>query len=449
MADSFEDDVAGNCSITFSQEKLMKVADSISNWVPIELIKKQPCATVEETTKYRCRCAFQIVWIDSVMHYAIRRNHSPVKIDSFPVANQRIQSVMSGLLSNVHERGEDFSTIRQNLTSVSFSTAWKDSNDADCRLTLFYHTENQNSINWKIEASILRRALRITQITGRSYRNVLLAVDEQDALIRDNIWLFPLDNKWKVSLTNPSLLLEKGITSCVKKISYEKPEGAFCHPNANAMCCALEWLIQRIDYIHQRNVARYNRRSRLLELYCGFGAHTVALRQTNILEAIIAVELDDRLVDACRRNFKINRCTDGNLNETETLLKIISADAGIWANKFVNNLQKSVDFPSADFDVLLVDPPRQGLDENVCRMANSGSFRDLLYISCGRDALARDLNRLFCSFEVVDCKLIDLFPNTNAVESLVHLCRKERIITGTRATEVSQGIETCIFNNDT
>ena len=106
---------------------------------------------------------------------------------------------------------------------------------------------------------------------------------------------------------------------------------------------------------------------------------------------------------------------------TTTTVEIVLADAAVWARDYSSASGSSI----ADFDILLVDPPRQGLDERVCRMAIEGSFQHFLYISCGRDALVRDLDLLSNDFEVVDCTLLDLFPQTDAVESLVHLQRRK------------------------
>jgi tRNA/tmRNA/rRNA uracil-C5-methylase (TrmA/RlmC/RlmD family) len=94
-----------------------------------------------------------------------------------------------------------------------------------------------------------------------------------------------------------------------------------------------------------------------------------------------------------------------------------------------------------DFDILLVDPPRQGLDPIVCNMIlqQHHSFSHILYISCGHDALLRDLDRLCCgeyinnnnnnnnnnsSYRVVDCVLLDLFPGTFSIETLIHLKKR-------------------------
>ena len=415
--------------VNFSREKLLRGAESLRDWVTEATLEQQPCETVAETINYRCKCSFQIIWIESVLHYAVRQNQMPVIIDAFPIANRRIQSVMTLLQATLNDKQDDFHIIRRFLTSVSFSSAWRDACDSDCFVTLFYDNRIKDEIGWTDETSRLHTILAVTQVSGRSRKQLLRASKNADTMVRDTLWLVKCFKIWRVFLTDPTQLDEFKWNKWIRTVNYEKPEGAFFHPNATAMCTALEWLIQRVDYIHQCNLESCHRRSRLLELYCGCGAHTVALMQTNILESIVAVELDQRLVDACQRNVRINIGANASTTETETVVHVVSDDAGVWAKTFAHSatgIQSDTSDPlkTNRFDILLVDPPRQGLDENVCRMVNFGSFKDLLYVSCGKDALIRDLNRLTCHFHVLNCKLIDLFPRTDAVESLMHLRRK-------------------------
>jgi len=75
--------------------------------------------------------------------------------------------------------------------------------------------------------------------------------------------------------------------------------------------------------------------------------------------------------------------------------------------------------------VLLVDPPRQGLDIKVCEMANQVlDISHILYVSCGREALLRDVKQLQPSFSPVSSLILDLFPRTDSVETLVHFERR-------------------------
>jgi tRNA/tmRNA/rRNA uracil-C5-methylase (TrmA/RlmC/RlmD family) len=163
-------------------------------------------------------------------------------------------------------------------------------------------------------------------------------------------------------------------------------------------------------------------------MYCGCGAHTVALAKTGLLKQVLAVELDPRLVLACKRNIQ--------LNELESLASVQQGDAGQWAGKEFRRRRRqqneNIDTPQSSghmYDILLVDPPRAGLDDQVCQMAlkaDTGNFQDFLYISCGHEALLRDLERLSPAYKVIECAQMDLFPRTNSIETLVHLQRLAR-----------------------
>ncbi len=75
-------------------------------------------------------------------------------------------------------------------------------------------------------------------------------------------------------------------------------------------------------------------------------------------------------------------------------------------------------------DLAVVDPPRSGLGERVARMlANLGGPR-LTYVSCDPATLARDLVPLLAGgYRVEQAHLVDLFPQTYHLESVVHLVR--------------------------
>lgn len=156
------------------------------------------------------------------------------------------------------------------------------------------------------------------------------------------------------------------------------------------------------------------------------------LARSGLLSGIVAVELDERLVDSCRRNCELNNCLEGAAgddgtrnDDVRTLVRVVKGDATEWAAKTLRGRRQS---DESNFDVLLVDPPRAGLSSTVIDMALKGTFEHVVYVSCGRRALLRDLTALCGNddgFDVVDLAVIDLFPGTDAVESLVHLRRRE------------------------
>ena len=209
------------------------------------------------------------------------------------------------------------------------------------------------------------------------------------------------------------------------------------------MISSLHWILKSISKIALKggddtNTPSTNKSSRtkprMLEMYCGCGAHTIPLAKSNLLFEIVAVERDDRLVNACRNNCRLNNCIDeqygtcNNDGNERALVKVFKGDATEWAAKTLRGRCKQ-DEKADQFDILLVDPPRDGLSATVCDMAMNGTFAHIIYVSCGKRALLRDLT-ILCgktgSFDVVDLAVIDLFPGTPSVETLVHLKRRQK-----------------------
>lgn len=75
-------------------------------------------------------------------------------------------------------------------------------------------------------------------------------------------------------------------------------------------------------------------------------------------------------------------------------------------------------------DLVVVDPPRSGLGEDVVKnLVSLGSPR-LVYVSCDPATLARDLAGLLgAGYRVQDAHLVDLFPQTYHLESVLQLVR--------------------------
>uniref|UniRef100_A0A7R9WTL7 Uncharacterized protein n=1 Tax=Craspedostauros australis TaxID=1486917 RepID=A0A7R9WTL7_9STRA len=403
--------------VAHSKSKLDGAYDDLRALTTVRLY---PCLTNAESLAYRCRCSFQIV---DPFAYAMRHNREPVKLNSdvFPIGTRRIQRAMRGFLQHV----ASYDAMKQHLRGVKFSSSWYDGDDADCIMTLIYDNR-VDAARWIEEACQARQMLGLRQINGRS-KGVLLTTaaenEGSEAIIRDRVRIVRANDDvggWEATVESPFVTTP---AQSPQDIWYEKPETAFYHPNGNAMKKALGWMLNRLEHIasiptaSDNNAAPTERpRIRLLEMYCGCGAHTMALAKSDLLSEIVAIEMDQRLVQACERNIVLNDLSD--------VVHVRKEDAGKWARRFISKMQKYGAADEQGFDVLLVDPPRMGLDALVCKMAKQGGFQHFLYISCGRKALLRDLELLSDTFEVADCVVMDLFPRLDAVETLVHLKRK-------------------------
>ena len=72
----------------------------------------------------------------------------------------------------------------------------------------------------------------------------------------------------------------------------------------------------------------------------------------------------------------------------------------------------------------MADPPRAGLGERVTReLVKLGATR-LLYVSCDPATLGRDLKSLLAGgYQIAKMHLVDLFPQTFHIETVVELAR--------------------------
>lgn len=78
------------------------------------------------------------------------------------------------------------------------------------------------------------------------------------------------------------------------------------------------------------------------------------------------------------------------------------------------------------WDTVIVDPPRAGLGIRVARLLRRVRSEKIVYVSCNPFSLARDL-KVICegNWAVAGVQPVDMFPQTDHVETVVELCRKE------------------------
>ena len=109
--------------------------------------------------------------------------------------------------------------------------------------------------------------------------------------------------------------------------------------------------------------------------------------------------------------------------------KVNSAINGIENTTFYAGDMKDV--LSMDFilahgtpDVMIVDPPRAGMHEDVVHTILSAAPKRIVYVSCNSATQARDINMLDADYKVTKMQPVDMFPHTHHVESVVCLERR-------------------------
>ena len=109
------------------------------------------------------------------------------------------------------------------------------------------------------------------------------------------------------------------------------------------------------------------------------------------------------------------KAAEYNLRNASAAVTLIAQDA---AKALPGVLAQGV----AGETILILDPPRRGLDRRVLRAIQAARPAEMIYVSCAADTLARDLAELTSGdYAVQSARLSDMFPRTPYFESVTHL----------------------------
>ena len=75
-------------------------------------------------------------------------------------------------------------------------------------------------------------------------------------------------------------------------------------------------------------------------------------------------------------------------------------------------------------DVMIIDPPRAGMHQDVVNVILNAEPKRMVYVSCNPATQARDLQLLDAKYKVVEIQPVDMFPHTQHVENVVALERR-------------------------
>ena len=136
----------------------------------------------------------------------------------------------------------------------------------------------------------------------------------------------------------------------------------------------------------------------VFDLYCGIG--TISLFMARYAKKVYGIEIVNEAVKDAIENAKMN-----NIENTE----FIAGDA----EKVLDNLIKERKiFP----DIVMVDPPRRGLDNVSIQNILNIRPKKIVYISCNPATLMRDLKFFEEEYDIKSIKPVDMFPFTSHVE---------------------------------
>ena len=147
----------------------------------------------------------------------------------------------------------------------------------------------------------------------------------------------------------------------------------------------------------------------VFDLYCGIG--TISLFMAKHAKMVYGVEIVKEAIDDAKENARINNITN---------TQFIAGDTEVVLDDLINN--KNI-IP----DVVMVDPPRKGLDKKSIENILKIKPKRVVYISCNPASLVRDLAKFEGEYCVFDIQPVDMFPFTSHVECVTVLSLKENV----------------------
>ena len=147
----------------------------------------------------------------------------------------------------------------------------------------------------------------------------------------------------------------------------------------------------------------------VFDLYCGIG--TISIFASKYAKKVYGIEIVEDAIKDANVNAKLN-----HIENTE----FIAGDTEVILTDLLSN-KKIIP------DVVIVDPPRRGLDDTTINNIIKIKPKKVTYISCNPATLVRDLSKLEDTYKIEIIKPVDMFPFTSHVECVAVLELKKSI----------------------
>ena len=156
-------------------------------------------------------------------------------------------------------------------------------------------------------------------------------------------------------------------------------------------------------YAIVRDFAELTGNETVYDLYTGTG--TIACFIARKAGKVIGIEYIPEAIEDAKINAALN-----NLNNIH-----------FFAGDMKNLLTPQFIAEHGKPDIIITDPPRTGMHDDVTDTILAASPKRIIYVSCNSATQARDLNRLSIRYRVSKVQPVDMFPHTHHVENVALL----------------------------
>ncbi|GCF92357.1 23S rRNA (uracil-5-)-methyltransferase RumA [Enterococcus florum] len=190
---------------------------------------------------------------------------------------------------------------------------------------------------------------------------------------------------------------KNSISEKINQVAFELSPRAFFQLNPTQTKILYQEAIKALDATNDKTI---------VDAYCGVG--TIGLSLANQVREVRGMDIIPQAIEDAKKNAK-------KLGITNTHYEKGTAE------ELLPKWLKEGFAP----DVIIVDPPRTGLDDKLLQTIIQQPSQQMVYISCNVSTLARDLVSLSKIYQVDYLQSVDMFPQTARCEVVVKLSKKE------------------------
>lgn len=148
-------------------------------------------------------------------------------------------------------------------------------------------------------------------------------------------------------------------------------------------------------------LGKLSKTDKVIDLYCGVG--TISLAAAKYVDHVTGFELVENAVKDAFKNMELNNLSNCDFFSGD-LMKVVG--------------ERSI-FTEKEYDVIITDPPRDGMHPKVVRSMINAKIPKIIYISCNPSTFARDVSLLEQGgYKLKEAVAVDMFPNTYHVETV-------------------------------
>ena len=153
------------------------------------------------------------------------------------------------------------------------------------------------------------------------------------------------------------------------------------------------------------NLAKLKGYENVIDGYCGVG--TIGIFLSKYVKEVRGIDNNKEAIQNANENVKLNGINNAKFYSGNIL-------------SYINKWENEGFIP----DVLVVDPPRTGLELRLLNYLQTNPVKKIIYVSCNPSTLAKNCNHLQKKYHILAIQPLDMFPNTSNVETVVLLCKK-------------------------